>query len=370
MRILLLNLSGTFGNNEFILFQLALGLKKQKNDFTVACLKNSQLYFKCKRANMAIFEIEPKLHSSRLKLNKKLAQFIKEQKLSLIYSSSSNDRSAALTAAFTTKIKHIAAVNDFNPIHDNLIDKKLTEYALHHVIASSKAVASTLVGQEKFDSAKISVVLPGLCEDDFYRDEIKRRNVRGFLGYAVDHVIIGSIGNLAPFEGQALLLEAFADILPDYTRARVIIVGEGELKDELMRLAQRFGVQKQVYFAGHRDDFSSLYSSFDIYIQPYADGNKDVLPLTVMQALAYRLPVIVTNVGNMAEFVEEGANGSILFERKKEMLAEKISFLISNDSERKRYGDNSYDLFKNRFVASRMTDETVEIFKKILDSQT
>ncbi len=89
-----------------------------------------------------------------------------------------------------------------------------------------------------------------------------------------------------------------------------------------------------------------------------------------MQALAYRLPVIVTNVGNMAEFVEEGANGSILFERKKEMLAEKISFLISNDSERKRYGDNSYDLFKNRFVASRMTDETVEVFKKILDSQT
>lgn len=319
---------------------------------------------------MAIFEIEPKLLSSRLKLNKKLAQFIKEQKLALIYSTSSDDHSAALTAAFTTKIKHIAAVNDFNPIRGNLIDKKLTEYALHHVIASSKAVAHMLVSREKIDSSKISVILPGLCEDDFYRDEIKRRNVRGLLGYAVDHVIIGSIGNLAPFEGQALLLEAFADILPDYTRARVIIVGEGELKDELMRLAQRFGVQKQVYFAGHRDDFSSMYSSFDIYIQPYADGNKDVLPLTVMQALAYRLPVIVTNVGNMAEFVEEGANGSILFERKKEMLAEKISFLISNDSERKRYGDNSYDLFKNRFVASRMTDETVEVFKKILDSQT
>ncbi len=273
MRILLLNLSGTFGNNEFILFQLALGLKKQKIDFTVVCLKNSQLFFKCKRANMAIFEIEPKLLSSRLKLNKKLAQFIKEQKLALIYSTSSDDRSAALTAAFTKKIKHIAAVNDFNPTRGNLIDKKLTEYALHHVIASRKAVAHMLVSREKIDSSKISVILPRLCEDDFYRDEIKRRNVRGLLGYAVDHVIIGSIGNLAPIEGQALLLEAFADILPDYTRARVIIVGEGELKSELMRLAQRFGVQKQVYFAGHRDDFSSMYSSFDIYIQPYADGN-------------------------------------------------------------------------------------------------
>jgi glycosyltransferase involved in cell wall biosynthesis len=297
-------------------------------------------------------------------------QFIKEQKLSLIYSSSFEDRSAALTAAFTTKIKHIAAINDYNPIHNNLIDKKLTEYALHHVIASSKAVANTLVGKEKFDSSKISVILPGLCEDDFFRDEIKRRNVRGLLGYADDHVIIGNIGNLAPFEGQALLLEAFADILPDYTRARIIIVGEGELKDELIRLAQRFGVQKQVFFAGHRDDFSSMYSSFDIYIQPYAEGNKDVLPLTVMQALAYRLPVIVTNVGNMAEFIGGGANGFLLSERRKETLAEKIAFLISNDSVRQQYGDNSYNMFKKRFVAGRVVDETLDVFKKVLDSQT
>ena len=79
MNVLLLNFSSAFGNNEFILFRLVLGFKKKKADFTVACLNNSHLFFKCKRSNIAIFEIEPKLRSSRLKLNKKLVQFIGEQ---------------------------------------------------------------------------------------------------------------------------------------------------------------------------------------------------------------------------------------------------------------------------------------------------
>jgi glycosyltransferase involved in cell wall biosynthesis len=369
MRILLFNLSGSFGNNEFILFQLALGLKKQKADFTVACLKNSHLFFKCKRSNIAIFEIEPNLQSSRLKLNKKLVQFIREQKLSLIYSSSSDDRAAASAAALTTKIKHIASVNDFNPLHEGLIDRKLTEYALHHVITSSKSIVNTLISREKFDSSKISVVLPGLNEHDYFRDDIKRRNVRGLLGFADDHIIIGNIGNLAPFEGQALLLEAFADVLPEYTRARVMVVGEGELKDELIRQAQRFGVQKQVLFTGHREEFSSMYSSFDLYVQPYAEGNKDVLPPTVMQALAYRLPLIVTNVGDMAEFVEEGKNGFVLPQRSKNLLADKITALLSDDSLRETFGDYSFNIFKSRFVNDRMTNQTVEVFRKILDSQ-
>jgi hypothetical protein len=45
MNVLLLNLSSAFGNDEFILFQLVLGLKKKKADLTVACLKNSHLFF-------------------------------------------------------------------------------------------------------------------------------------------------------------------------------------------------------------------------------------------------------------------------------------------------------------------------------------
>jgi glycosyltransferase involved in cell wall biosynthesis len=369
VHILLLNLSGTFGNNEFILFQLILGLKKQKVDFTVACLQNSQLYFKCKRSNIAIFQIEPKIQSSRIKLNKKLVQYIKDRKCSLIYSSSSYDRSAASRAAFSTKIKHIAAVNDFDPLHDNLIEKKITERGLHHAIATSKLIVNTLIGREKLDKSKISVIQPGLNQDDFFRDEIKRRNVRGLLGFADDHVILGNVGNLVPFEGQALLLEAFADILPEYTRARVMIVGEGELKEELIRLAQRFGVRQQVFFAGHRDEFSSMYSSFDIYIQSYADGNKDILPMTVMQALAYRLPLIVTNVGDLAEFVEEGKNGYILHQRKKELMVEKMSLLISDEAKRKFFGERSFNIFKNRFLNDRMTAQTIEVIQKTLDSQ-
>jgi len=65
----------------------------------------------------------------------------------LIYSSSSDDRAVASAAAFTTKIKHIALVKDFNPPHEGLIDRKLTDYALHHVITSRKAIVSTLISK-------------------------------------------------------------------------------------------------------------------------------------------------------------------------------------------------------------------------------
>ena len=88
-----------------------------------------------------------------------------------------------------------------------------------------------------------------------------------------------------------------------------------------------------------------------------------------MQALAYRLPVIVTNVGDMVEFVEEDRDGFMLPHRSKNLLADKITALVSDDSLREKFGGFSFNIFKSRFVNDRMMDQTVEVSQKILDSQ-
>jgi glycosyltransferase involved in cell wall biosynthesis len=366
LKILFINFSGTYGDDELILYQGAYGLHKQAINVTVCCLKGSQLAFKCKSAQITVVPVEPKLQSSKLKLTAFLINLIRKKKYNIIHSTTNSDRGFASAAALATKVKHITSVNNLLPILKSYLEKKLLHGSLNHIIACSKTVKDILVSRDGFDASKIAVVPTGLNPVDFSRDVIKRRNVRGLLGFADDHTAIGNIGKLAPFEGQTLLVEAFADVLPLYPRARVVIVGDGELKAELIRIAERFGVHKQVLFAGQREDFSSMYSAFDVYVHTSSNGTKDVFPLTVLKALAYQLPVIVTDVGDNAQFVVNEYNGFLLQGRRTDELAEKLKLIVSQYTLQMTMAENSYRHFLDYFCLELITFRVTEVYANVL----
>ncbi|MDI6779720.1 MAG: glycosyltransferase [Bacteroidota bacterium] len=366
LKILFLNLPGTYGDDELILCQVAYGLRKQAKDIAVCCLKGSQLAFKCKTGKIKVITLEPKLQSSKLKLTAFLINLIRKEKYNIIHSTTNSDRGFASAAALATKVRHITSVNNLSPIVESYLDKKLLHGSLNNIITCSKTVKNILVSRDGFDASKIAVVPIGLNPDDFSRDVIKRRNVRGLLGFADDHTVIGNIGKLAPYEGQTLLIEAFADILPLYPRARVVIVGDGELKAELIRIAERFGVHKQVLFAGQREDYSSMYSVFDVYVHTSSNGTKDVFPLTVLKALAYQLPVIVTDVGDNAQFVVNEYNGFLLQGRRTDELAEKLKLIVSQYTLQMTMAKNSYRHFLDYFCLELITFRVTEVYANVL----
>src|SRR5690606_15546717 len=102
---------------------------------------------------------------------------------------------------------------------------------------------------------------------------------RGDIGVPEDAVVILSVGELNKNKNHETVIKALAQ-LPD---AHYVIVGEGALKEHLVRVAQKYGVADRVHLLGFRKDAQKIYYLADIYCHP---SFREGLSVAVMEAMA------------------------------------------------------------------------------------
>jgi len=114
------------------------------------------------------------------------------------------------------------------------------------------------------------------------------------------------VGRLSMEKGHPLLLEAWAAALAGSPGTRLLLVGEGPLRDGLQQAAQRLGIGAQVVFAGHRDDVERLLAIADFAIlSSHGEGLSNAL----LEYMAAELPVVGSRVSGTEDFIEHGSNG-------------------------------------------------------------
>jgi glycosyltransferase involved in cell wall biosynthesis len=122
-----------------------------------------------------------------------------------------------------------------------------------------------------------------------------RNAIRREFGLSAAIPIVGSVGRLEHVKGHDVLIEALSYIEQD---CRVVIVGDGSLRQRLEARACALGVSDRVLFLGHRDDVARLYSCFDLFVLPSRDEG---LSISLLEAQACNVPTIASNVGATSE---------------------------------------------------------------------
>lgn len=146
-----------------------------------------------------------------------------------------------------------------------------------------------------------------------------REDVRRELGVGPDALLIGTVGRLSPVKGQAHLLRAARLILQKEPGARVVIVGEGPLRDGLLSLAKELEIDHACRFVGPRMDVYDLVAAMDVFVLPsLAEG----IPMALLEAMALGTPVVATDVGGVPEIVKHRATGLLVRSRDEQGLAE------------------------------------------------
>src|SRR5690606_12170050 len=117
--------------------------------------------------------------------------------------------------------------------------------------------------------AKMHTIRYGL-EDrpDPARRQADRIAVRSELRLSPDAPVIGMVGRLIEQKGIEYGLRAFAAVAPDYPDARLLISGEGPLRNKLEALAASLGVKDRVQFLGWREDVLRIFAALDIFLMP------------------------------------------------------------------------------------------------------
>jgi glycosyltransferase involved in cell wall biosynthesis len=172
------------------------------------------------------------------------------------------------------------------------------------VIAPSLQVARTLERWAAVPAAKIEVVhhgfdLPAIAAGTARRDET-REQLR-----LADQTVIGSIGRQYRLKNQAALIDAFAAIAGEDPRLQLLIAGPGD-QQPLRALAVAAGVSGQVTFAGPVADVPGLLAACDAFAHP---ALTESFGMTIVEAMAAGLPLLVTPVGIAPELIKPGVTG-------------------------------------------------------------
>jgi L-malate glycosyltransferase len=178
--------------------------------------------------------------------------------------------------------------------------------------------------------------------------------------------VVGNVAALAPHKGQKHLIAAAKLVARDVPDARFLIVGEGELKDQLERQIKHLALERHVFLTGFRPDALGLMKSFDIFaMSSVTEG----LGSAVLEAMACGLPIVSTRAGGLPEVVAHGETGLLVPPHDEPALAKAIVALLADASLRASMGAAGRARVVDAFSIETMVAKTLDVYKNRVQGQ-
>jgi len=244
------------------------------------------------------------------------------------------------------------------PIGKGLFSGLKYRYGVDRYIAISRAVKDVMT-RGGVAAERIAVVHSGIDPARF--DGIVPADHREEFGIARDELVVGNVAALVDHKGQRYLIDAVPYVLAELPRTRFVIVGEGELRDELVAQAKPYG--DRVIFTGFRTDVGSLMLFFDLFVM---SSHMEGLCTSLLDAMSLGCPVVATRAGGIPEIVESGVDGVLVEPRNPKALADAIVALLRQPEERARLARAGKDKVAREFTADAMVEGTVKVYLEVL----
>lgn len=163
-----------------------------------------------------------------------------------------------------------------------------------------------------------------------------RGRLRRELGVPPAAPLIGLVGRLVPVKRVDLFLEAAALVSRRHPDATFVVVGDGELRRELVEQAQRLGIGPRVHFLGWRSDLPGIYADLDVVA---LTSRNEGTPVSVIEALASARPVVATAVGGVPDLLGRSEFGSLVPPGDPDAIAIAIVDLLADEGRRTRLAE-------------------------------
>jgi glycosyltransferase involved in cell wall biosynthesis len=276
-----------------------------------------------------------------------------------------------VTAARLCGVKVIAAQR-----HLRLSNRRIHDWGTRYIhrlatclLVNAEGIRDHILKMGSARPGKIVVIHNGLdarAQDEKDARALRERLRAGLLaelGLGADAKIIGCVAGLKPVKGHRYLLEAAAKVMEADQRIHLVLVGDGELRDEIAALARRLGIGARTSLLGHREDSAQLAAAFDVAVlASLSEG----LPNAVMEAMAAGAPVVATAVGGVPELIENGGTGFLVPPANSEALAERIEYALSQADRTGLIAMRGRQFIIERFGVERMVAAVERLYDEII----
>jgi sugar transferase (PEP-CTERM/EpsH1 system associated) len=229
----------------------------------------------------------------------------------------------------------------------------------------SADIAAGVVAARVAPASKVAVIANGI-EVARFADPGEPAAVRRSFGIPPMAPVVGTVGNLREVKRQDVLLRGFARLSGGDKAGELphlLIVGDGPLRDDLVRLAGELGIADRVHFAGRRTDPECLVPAMDVFA---LTSRSEGMPLAILEAWAAGRAVVASNVGGVPELIDDGQTGLLFPVGDDAALARQMSRLLEDPALARRLGSAGRDAVRQRYDVTVMADAYLGHYKRLL----
>ncbi|HTF21724.1 MAG TPA: glycosyltransferase [Chryseolinea sp.] len=209
-------------------------------------------------------------------------------------------------------------------------------------------------------STSIKTILNGVNTDHFNPGAYSRSEMRLKLHIPEDAPVIGTVAVFRTQKRLDLWIRLAAEILQQTKDVHFVVVGDGPLKEELLKVRGDLGLNERLHFPGIQTEIRPYLATFDIFMMT---SIFEGLPLALLEAMSMQCAVIATDAGGVKEVIRSEVDGLLCSVDNPELVVEFAVRLLSFPDLRKRFGEQARQRVQTNFSLASMVVELEQIYK-------
>lgn len=229
------------------------------------------------------------------------------------------------------------------------------------ITAISYATKQALVDYEFIPERKIEVIYNGIAPVS--ADSARALKLKQKLKINNSTKVIGTIARLDPIKNHRMMFNAYKRVLNDFSDTILLLVGDGEERENIESLVKESGIQDKVILTGYISEPGTYLECMDIFLLPsLSEGTS----MTLLEAMSLQKPCVVTDAGGNREIIKNDYNGTVTENDNCEEFSNAISALLGNTVRQKEMGEAALTRFDQNFTVTHMVDKYRQIYISLL----
>lgn len=240
---------------------------------------------------------------------------------------------------------------------------RLSARWINGFIAVSDEVRSSILAEIGPVQDKITVICNGV-DVRRYRQPVDKTSLRRRLGLAENAQYMVMVATFKEQKGHRYLVEAASLLVSQFPGLQYLLIGDGDLKAEIIAQASAAGLGGRMHFLGLRSEIPDLLAASDYFILP---SLWEGLPMALIEAMASGLPVIATEVSGTRQVMAPGETGLLVPPGDSRRLSQAMAQLLSDPARARAMGAAAKRRVAAHFSAQHQAQEHLSLFLRELD---